>query len=185
MRTMIQESQTAQTLFEEGKYEKPLAAGEDPDFIPRKNGEAALDRIDEKLDQAVPKEGSGVMKGETNTVAPATPAKGWLSKIGSTLAWAFTPSPDAANIALAYPGIDQFPAYPSFGADPELSMALWGLNNRYPEYNDRYSERETMKDGEEVEDMVRRVSMSPIVFGDSSGMSRGIGARWESSRRFP
>ena len=172
------EYQTPRTLVEEENYERPLSAGEDPDFMAREKQQNDLQRVDEKMNREVTKD-ECKQEAETSPSATPAPSRGWLSRIGSTLAWAFTPGPDAANGLFAYQGPGAvFPTHPFFGADPELSMALWGLNNRSPE-------QETMRDGEEVEDMIRRVSMSPIASGDPSGTSRGIGARWESARRSP
>ena len=168
------------SLYEEETYVKPFAKGEDPEIgslekKPTDGGPV----MDEKLEMNT-KETEGTGEKELISPPPATPARGWLSRIGSTLAWAFSPTPDPFDGAYAYPAPGTaFPSYPYYGGDPELAMAIWGLNYRNPA-------QEMMRDGEEVEEMIRRVSNSPIDLGGaSSGMSRGMGIRWGSARRGP
>jgi hypothetical protein len=168
------------SLYEEETYVKPFAKGEDPEIgsLEKKptDGEPEMD---EKLGMNT-KETEGTGEKELVSPPPATPARGWLSRIGSTLVWAFSPTPDPFDGAYAYPAPGTaFPSYPYYGGDPELAMAIWGLNYRDPE-------QEMTRDGEEVEEMIRRVSNSPIDLGGaSSGMSRGMGIRWGGARRGP
>jgi hypothetical protein len=106
------------------KYVRPLRAGQDPEIrsespVNEKGFDekgAITEKPSKKEDEAAPK-------------VSTTPQPGFWGNIGNTLLNAFAGPPLPSDSVYAFPGPSVgLPLYANFGLDPELAMALWGMN---------------------------------------------------------
>jgi len=128
---MFQDRQGLNAMFEvqEGrvgdeKYVKPLRAGQDPEI-------RSASPMDEKhLDEKGTVTEKPSTKGdEAAPKVPARPQVGFWGNIVNTFVGAFAGPPLPGHSIYAFPGPGVgLPIYANFGLDPELAMALWGLN---------------------------------------------------------
>jgi hypothetical protein len=118
------------------KYVRPLRRGQDPEI--RCEGledEKVLDEKEQITEKSLEKEDKEdkedkeEKEGKECSKPPPTPQSGFWATIGNTFLSGFAGPPLPGDSIYAFPGPNVgLPLYANFGLDPELAMALWGID---------------------------------------------------------